>query len=260
MKCLSLTGCLSSSPPLTFCPLFLVLLINHLDSFCSSCTILLVSGIFYFSLAKINSAFCEVSCSSRNNHACVCDMSLFCARWPWIPSLAIFLGSSSKLMSCSNISVSGFILLSVHIGWVCSVLLWHVVCTLKFLGSKIVNCFSGGGNMQERCWISWPGQCITSAGIWKTNPLFPGMRNEFIKGTEGSQGRLEEWVRELSASWRDAMHADESRGETNLWQRACFPTRYFRWTSALWITTDTRNTGCLSIAQIHSSQAKHSQF
>lgn len=118
------------------------------------CTILLVSGIFYFSLAKINSVFCEVSCSSRNNYACVCDMSLFCARWPWIPSLAIFLGRSSKFMSCSNILVSGFILLSVYIGWVCSVLLWHVVCTLKSLGIKTVNSFSGGGDMEEKCWVS----------------------------------------------------------------------------------------------------------
>lgn len=43
--------------------------------------------------------------------------------------------------------------------------------------------------MQKRCWISKPGQCIITAGIWEANPLFLGMRNEFVKGTEGSQGR-----------------------------------------------------------------------
>lgn len=99
------------------------------------------------------------------------------------------LASSSKFMSNSNLSVSGFTLLSVHIGWVCNVLLWHAIYALKSLGIKIANSFSGEGNMQKRCWISKPGQCVITAGIWEANPLFPGVRNEFVKGTEGSQGR-----------------------------------------------------------------------
>lgn len=101
-----------------------------------------------------------------------------------IPMLA----SSSKFKSSSNVSVGGFTLLSVHIGWMCTVL-WHTVYTLNSHGIKIVNLFSGGGNMQNRCWVSKPGQCIIIAGICEANPLFPGVGNEYVKGTGGSQGR-----------------------------------------------------------------------
>lgn len=41
------------------------------------------------------------------------------------------------------------------------------------------------------------------SGIWEANPLFPGVWTEFIKGTEGSQGRL-------------LMHAAGMNGRTGL--------------------------------------------
>lgn len=62
-------------------------------------------------------------------------------------------------MSSSNVSVSGFTLLSEHIGWVCNVVFWHATYTLRSYLQAMVH---------EDTWMNFPSTFLKAlCALWK---------------------------------------------------------------------------------------------